>query len=141
MKLGPFAGKIRTDSGEDQSFLLKCRRYADAAARALATVVAAASGWRVSEISDHLVDGAKSKGPSMSIKFEGKPPFYLGIAEVASAHALDGSVVLRATISVPEMRPRSVPVQFLVTTDVAKALAEQLPIAVRMAEAQKQQGG
>ena len=138
MKLGPFAGKIRTDSGEDQSFLLKCRRYADAAARALATVVAAASGWRVSEISDHLVDGAKSKGPSMSIKFEGKPPFYLGIAEVASAHALDGSVVLRATISVPEMRHR---VQFLVTTDVAKALAEQLPIAVRMAEAQKQQGG
>ena len=75
----------------------------------------------------------------MSIKFEGKPPFYLGIAEVASAHALDGSVVLRATISVPEMRPTAV--QFLVATDVAKALAEQLPIAVRMAEAQKQQGG
>jgi hypothetical protein len=41
----------------------------------------------------------------MSIKFQGKPPFYLGIAEVASAHALDGSVVLRATISVPELRP------------------------------------
>ena len=48
----------------------------------------------------------------MSIKFEGKPPFYLGIAEVASAHALDGSVVFRATISVPELRPKSVPVQF-----------------------------
>jgi hypothetical protein len=72
----------------------------------------------------------------MSIKFEGKPPFYLGIAEVASAHALDGSVVLRATISVPELRPKSVPVQFIVATEVAKALAEQLPIAVRMAEAQ-----
>ena len=53
-------------------------------------------------------------GPSMSIKFEGKPPFYLGIAEVASAHALDGNVVLRATISVPELRPKSVSVQFLV---------------------------
>ena len=77
----------------------------------------------------------------MSIKFEGKPPFYLGIAEVASAHALDGSIVLRATISVPELRPKSVSVQFLVATDVAKALAEQLPIAVRMAELQKQQGG
>jgi hypothetical protein len=37
----------------------------------------------------------------MSIKFEGKPPFYLGIVEVASAHALDGSVILPATISVP----------------------------------------
>jgi hypothetical protein len=77
----------------------------------------------------------------MTIKFEGKPPFYLGIAEVASAHALDGSVVVRATISVPALRPKSVPVQFLVATDVAKVLAEQLPIAVRMAELQKQQGG
>jgi hypothetical protein len=87
-----------------------------------------------------FADGGQIKGPSMSIKFEGKPPFYLGIAEVASAHALDGSVVLRATISVPEMRPKSVPVQFLVATDVAKVLAEQLPIAVRMAELQKLQG-
>jgi hypothetical protein len=64
----------------------------------------------------------------MSVKFEGKPPFYLGIAEMASAHALDGSVVLRATISVPELRPKSVPVQFILAIDVAKALAEQLPI-------------
>jgi hypothetical protein len=63
----------------------------------------------------------------MSVKFEGKPPFYLGIAEVASAHALDGSV-FRATISVPELRPKSVPVQFILAKDVAKALAEQLPI-------------
>ena len=46
----------------------------------------------------------------MSIKFEGKPPFYLGIAELASAHALDGSVVLRATISVRRpMPPRACP--------------------------------
>jgi hypothetical protein len=104
-------------------------------------VVGAASGQRVLEISYHSLDGAKSKGPSMSIKFEGKPPFYLGIVEMASAHALDGSVVFRATISVPELRPKSVPVQFIVATDVAKALAEQLPIAVRMAELQKQQGG
>jgi hypothetical protein len=63
----------------------------------------------------------------MSVKFEGKPPFYLGIAEVASADALHGSV-LRATISVPELRPKSVPVQFILAKDVAKALAEQLPI-------------
>ena len=77
----------------------------------------------------------------MTIKFEGKPPFYLGITEVASAHAPDGSVVVRATISVPALRPKSVPVQFLVATDVAKVLAEQLPIAVRMAELQKLQGG
>jgi kynureninase len=99
------------------------------------------SGQRASEISYPSADGAKSKGPSMSIKFEGKPPFYLGIAEVASAHALDGSVVLRATISVPELRPKSVPVQFILAIDVAKALAEQLPIAVRTAELQKQRGG
>jgi hypothetical protein len=31
-------------------------------------------------------------------------------------------------------------VQFIMPTDVAKVLAEQLPIAVRMAELQKQQG-
>ena len=47
----------------------------------------------------------------MSIKFEGKPPFYLGIAELASAHALDGSVVLRATISVRRPMPPPGPVQ------------------------------
>ena len=116
-------------------------RNAGAVARAPATVVGAASGQRVSEISYHSLDGAKFKGPSMSVKFEGKPPFYLGIAEVASAHALDESVVLQAGISVPELRPKSVTVQFIVATDVAKALAEQLPIAVRMAEVQKQQRG
>jgi hypothetical protein len=55
-----------------------------------------------------------------SIKFEGKPPFYLRIAEVASAHALDGSVVLRATISTPELRPKSVPVQVILAIDVAE---------------------
>ncbi len=48
------------------------------------TVVRAASGQCVLEISYHSVDGAKSKGPSMSIKFEGKPPFYLGISGVGS---------------------------------------------------------
>ena len=98
-------------------------------------------GKRVSEINHHSLDGAKSKGPSMGIKIEGRPPFYLGIAEAASAHALNGSVVFRATISVPELRLKSVPVQFIVATDVAKALAEQLPIAVRMVELQKQQRG
>jgi hypothetical protein len=67
----------------------------------------------------------------VNTKLEGKPPFYLGIAEVASAHALDESVVLQAGISVPELRPKSVTVQFIVATDVAKALAEQLPIAVK----------
>ena len=77
----------------------------------------------------------------MSIRFVGNPPFYLGIADVASAHALDGTVILQATISVPELRPESVPVQFILSIDVAKALAEQLPIAVRMAEAQKQRQG
>jgi hypothetical protein len=77
----------------------------------------------------------------MGIKLEGKLSFYLGIAEGASAHALDGSVVLRATISVPGLRPKSVPVQFIVATDVAKVFAEQLPIALRMAEIQKQQRG
>jgi hypothetical protein len=42
----------------------------------------------------------------MSIKFEGEPPFYLGIAETASAHVLDTTVVVRLTVSAPEMRPK-----------------------------------
>ena len=77
----------------------------------------------------------------MSIRFVGNPPFYLGIVDVASAHALDGSVILQATISAPELRPKSTPVQFILSIDVAKALAEQLPNAVRMAEVQKQRRG
>jgi hypothetical protein len=54
MNLGPFAGKIRTDSWRGPN--------AGAAAQAHATVVGAASGQRVSEISDHSLDGAKSEG-------------------------------------------------------------------------------
>jgi hypothetical protein len=136
------SAKLGQTVGEDPIFLLKYRRYARCCGAGACDMRGGSidpSGRRVLEIS--YLDGATSKGPSMSIKFEGKPPFYLGIVEVASAHALDGSVVLRATISVPEMRPKSVPVQFIVATDVAKALAQQLPIAVRMAELQKQQGG
>ena len=95
----------------------------------------------MSEISYHEVDGAKFKGPSMSIKLEGKPPFYLGIEKWRRRMRWTGSVVLQATISVPELRPKAVPVQFILAIDVAKALAEQLPIALRMAELQKLRGG
>jgi hypothetical protein len=63
------------------------------------------------------------------------------LVKKVTAHALDASVVLRATISVPELRPKSVPMQFILATDVAKALAEQLPITERTAELQKLQGG
>ncbi len=41
----------------------------------------------------------------MSVKFEGKPPFYLRLAEGLSAHALHGSVVLRAIISTLACEP------------------------------------
>ena len=76
----------------------------------------------------------------MSVKFEGKPPFDLGIAEVASAHALGAWSCEPQSLSLRcDQNPS--PVQFIVTTDVAKALAEQLPTAVRMAELQRQQGG
>jgi hypothetical protein len=115
MTLGPFAGKIRTDSwrGPDPR-----RRCCGAGA-----CDSGRCGIRVVRLANqlHSLGGTKSKGPSMSIKFEGKPPFYLGIAELASAHALDGSIVLRATISVPELRPKSVSVQFLLATAVANA--------------------
>jgi hypothetical protein len=74
----------------------------------------------------------------MSIKFEGEPPFHLGIAETASAHVLDTTVVVRVTVSAPEMRPQHVTVRFTVASDVAKVLAEQLLMAARMAETHMQ---
>jgi len=74
----------------------------------------------------------------MSIKFEGEPPFHLGIAEMASAHVLDTTVVVRVTVSAPVMRPQHVTVRFTVASDVAKVLAEQLLMAARMAETHMQ---
>ena len=74
----------------------------------------------------------------MSINFEGEPPFHLGIAETASAHVLDTTVVVRVTVFAPEMRPQHVTVRFTVASDVAKVLAEQLLMAARMAETRKQ---
>ena len=68
-----------------QSFLLRYRAAAGEAAVGEASIhPASAFGNQLSLV------GRRAKGPSMTIKFEGKPPFYLGIAEVASAHALDG---------------------------------------------------
>lgn len=74
----------------------------------------------------------------MSIKFEGEPPFHLGIAETASGTCADTTVVVRVTVSAPEMRPQHVTVRFPVASDVAKVLAEQLLMAARMAETHKQ---
>ena len=34
----------------------------------------------------------------MSIKFEGEPPFYLGVAETAAAQVLDTNVIIRTPI-------------------------------------------
>ena len=34
----------------------------------------------------------------MSIKFEGEPPFYLGVAETAAAQVLDTNVIVRVTV-------------------------------------------
>jgi len=107
-KLGPFDGKIRT-VGEDAIFSVEISAATPVLRRGRRwSVQHRSSGQRVREISYHSLDGAKFQGPSMGIKIEGKPPFYLGIAEVASAHALDGSVILRATISAPESRRKSV---------------------------------
>ena len=35
----------------------------------------------------------------MSIKFEGEPPFYLGVAETAAAQVLDTNVIVRVTVA------------------------------------------
>ena len=48
----------------------------------------------------------------MGIKFEGEPPFDLGVAQTVSAQVLDATVVLRLTVVVPERRSKPVPVRF-----------------------------
>ena len=48
----------------------------------------------------------------MGIKFEGEPPFYLGVAETASAQVLDTNVVIRLTASPSKARSKFVPVRF-----------------------------
>src|SRR6188472_1301011 len=87
-----------------QSFLLRYRAAAGEAAVGEASIhPASAFGNQLSLV------GRRAKGPSMTIKFEGKPPFYLGIAEVASAHALDGSVVDLSPCVATKVRPGAVP--------------------------------
>jgi hypothetical protein len=76
----------------------------------------------------------------MSIKFEGEPPFYLGVAETAAAQVLDTNVIVRVTVSPSKARPKSVPVRFTISPEVAKSLAEQLVVAARTAEHHKQRG-
>ncbi len=76
----------------------------------------------------------------MSVKFEGEPPFYLGVAETAAAQVLDTNVVVRVTVSTPKACPKSVPVRFAISPEVAKSLAEQLVVAARTAENHKQRG-
>jgi hypothetical protein len=76
----------------------------------------------------------------MSIKFEGEPPFYMGVAETAAAQVLDTNVIVRVTVSTSKARPKSVPVRFTIAPEVAKSLAEQLVVAARMAEMHKHRG-
>ena len=47
----------------------------------------------------------------MSIKFEGEPPFYLGVAETAAVQVLDTNVIIRVTVSPSKGRLKSVPVR------------------------------
>ena len=45
-----------------------------------------------------------SEDSIVGIKFEGEPPFDLGVAQTVSAQVLDATVVLRVTVVVPEIR-------------------------------------
>jgi len=45
----------------------------------------------------------------VGIKFEGEPPFDLGVAQTVSAQVLEATVVLRVTVVVPEIRSKPVP--------------------------------
>lgn len=76
----------------------------------------------------------------MSVKFEGEPPFYLGVAESAAAQVLNTNVIVRVTVSMSQARPKSVPVRFTISPEVAKSLAEQLMTAAKVAESHRQRG-
>jgi hypothetical protein len=68
---------------------------------------------------------AASEDSIVGIKFEGEPPFDLGVAQTVSAQVLDATVVLRVTLVVPEIRSKPVPVRFTMTAELAKAFLEQ----------------
>jgi hypothetical protein len=80
-----------------------------------------------------------SEDSIVGIKFEGEPPFDLGVAQTVSAQVLDATVVLRVTVVVPEIRSKPVPVRFTMTAELAKAFLEQLGTIVTMAELHKRQ--
>ena len=73
----------------------------------------------------------------MGIKFEGEPPFDLGVAHTASAQVLDATLVVRVTVAVPTVRPKPVPVRLTMTAELARAFLGQLETVVTMAELHK----
>jgi hypothetical protein len=83
---------------------------------------------------------AASEDTIVGVKFEGEPPFDLGVAQTVSAQVLDATVVLRVTVAVPEIRSKPVPVRFTMTAELAKAFLEQFGTIVTMAELHKRQG-
>ncbi len=76
----------------------------------------------------------------MSVKFEGEPPFYLGVAETAAAQVLNTNVIVRVTVSTSQPCRKFVPVRFTISPEVAKSLAEQLVVAAEVAESHRQRG-
>ena len=73
----------------------------------------------------------------MGIKFEGEPPFDLGVAHTISAQVLDATVVVRVTVAVPTIRPKPVPVRLMMTAELGRAFLGQLETVVTMAELHK----
>ena len=73
----------------------------------------------------------------MGIKFEGEPPFDLGVVQTASAQVLDATVVVRVTVAAPTIRPKPVPVRLIMTAELARAFLGQLEAVVTMAELRK----
>jgi hypothetical protein len=62
----------------------------------------------------------------VGIKFEGEPPFDLGVAQTVSAQVLDATVVLRVTVVVPERRSKPVPVRFTMTGGTCKGISRAI---------------
>jgi hypothetical protein len=80
-----------------------------------------------------------SEDSIVGVKFEGEPPFDLGVAQTVSAQVLDATVVLRVTVVVPEIRSKPVPVRFTMTAELARAFLGQFGTVVTMAELHRRQ--
>ena len=72
--------------------------------------------------------------PVGNIRFEGKPPYTLPVAQNVTARAEVGTVEVTLDVIAPGKEPSIVPVKVQMTVESARSLHSQLQPAITMAE-------